>query len=54
MEDIIHAIDILENVELQEGTQNIKKHFMKRVDAFTIPDKNFIRNYRLLKGLIHR
>eukprot|EP00102_Acyrthosiphon_pisum_P019972 XP_016657182.1 PREDICTED: uncharacterized protein LOC107882785 [Acyrthosiphon pisum] len=44
----------LENVESQEGAQNIRRHFMKRVDAFTLPDKDFIRNFRLSKGLVHR
>jgi len=31
MVEIVHAIAILENVELQEGAQNFRRHLIKRV-----------------------
>lgn len=49
----MHAIAILQNLEFQEGAQN-RRQFYKRLDAFTLFDKDFIRNFRLSKTLVYQ
>lgn len=53
MDEIMHAIAILENVEFQENAQNRRK-FYKRQDAFSLSDKDFVRNFRLSKILVNQ
>lgn len=53
MEEIMNVVAILENVELQADAQTARRCFAKRIDAFTLSDKDFVRNFRLSKILVY-
>lgn len=53
MEEIMNAVAVLENVELQADAQTARRSFTKRISAFTLSDKDFVRNFRLSKILVY-
>jgi len=53
MDEIMNIVAVLENVELQADAQTVRRSFTKKVDAFTLSDKDFVRNFRLSKILVY-